>query len=85
VIFMEHEYLKRSRRSFARFEGSTTATVEMTEIDGVEQGAVLRFTDAGRSGKPSELRELRTCYGDLYVIINALRDYANILDGVIQE
>ena len=63
----------------------TTETVEMTEIDGMEQGAILQFTDVGKSGKPSEEREVHTCYGDLYVIVNALRDYANMLDSVIQE
>ena len=66
----------------ARFEPATTATVEMTESDGMEQGAILRFTDAGQSGGD---RELRTCYGDLYAVVNALRDYANILEGVIPE
>lgn len=66
----------------ARFEPATTATVELTEIDGMEQGAILRFTDAGQSGGD---RELRTCYGDLYAVVNALRDYANILEGVIPE
>ena len=69
----------------AKFEPSTTATVEMTETDGMEQGAIFRFTDAGRSGYPSEDKELRTCYGDLYAIVNALRDYANILESVIPE
>lgn len=66
----------------AMFEPATTATVELTEIDGMEQGAILRFTDAGQSGGD---RELRTCYGDLYAVVNALRDYANILEGVIPE
>lgn len=69
----------------SKFEPSTTTTVEMTEIDGMEQGAVLRFTDVGKSGKLSEDRQLRTCYGDLYVIVNALRDYANMLESVIPE
>lgn len=68
-----------------KFEPSTTTTIEMTEINGMEQGAILRFTDVGRSGQPSEAKELRTCYGDLYVIVNALRDYANLLEGAIQE
>ncbi len=67
------------------FESSTTVTIEMTEIDGTSQGAILRFTDVGRSGQPSEVKELNTCYGDLYVIVNALRDYANLLEGAIQE
>lgn len=66
----------------ARFEPATTATVELTEIDGMEQGAILRFTDADQSDGD---RELRTCYGDLYAVVNALRDYANILEGVIPE
>lgn len=67
------------------FETSVTATVEMTEIDGMEQGAILRFTDVGQSGRPSKAKEFYTCYGDLYVIVNALRDYANMLDSVIHE
>ena len=66
----------------AKFEPAATATVELTEIDGMEQGAILRFTDAGRSGRD---RELRTCYGDLYAVVNALRDYANMLESVIRE
>lgn len=75
----------------AKFEPAATATVELTEIDGMEQGAILRFTDAGRpgrsgrSGRPSGNRELRTCYGDLYAVVNALRDYANMLESVIPE
>ncbi len=69
----------------AKFEPSTTTTVEMTEIDGMEQGAILRFTDVGKSGQLSETKELHTCYGDLYVIVNALRDYANLLESVIPE
>lgn len=69
----------------AKFELSTTTTVEMTEIDGTEQGAILCFTDVGKSGQPSENKQLHTCYGDLYVIVNALRDYANMLDSVIPE
>lgn len=68
-----------------KFEPSTTATVEMTEIDGMQQGAILHFTDVGRSGSPSEVKELNTCYGDLYVIVNTLRDYANLLESVVAE
>lgn len=68
-----------------RFEPSTTATVEMPEIDGTDQGVVLRFTDVGRSGQPYGDKELRTCYGDLYAIVNALRDYAYLLESVIPE
>ncbi len=76
---------KDSPLSAEKFEQATTATVEMTEIDGIEQGAILRFIDIEKPGKPSEDREVKSCYGDLYVIVNALRDYANMLDSVIQE
>lgn len=68
-----------------KYEEPTTETVEMTEIDGIEQGAILQFIDVGRAGRSSEVREVQTCYGDLYVIVNALRDYANLLEGAIQE
>lgn len=43
----------------------------MTEIGGMEQEVILRFTDVGRPGQPSGDKELRTCYGDLYAIVNA--------------
>lgn len=69
----------------AKFEIPTSETVEMTEIDGIIQGAILQFTDAGRRNKASSEREVRTNYGDLYVIVNALRDYANLLESVISE
>lgn len=70
-----------------KFEPSISRTAEMTEINGLEQGAVLRFrfADVGGSGQPSEDKELHTCYGDLYVIVNALRDYADLLESVISE
>lgn len=68
-----------------KYEQSTTETVELTEIDGMEQGAILRYTDIGGSGKPAQEREIRTCYGDLYVIVNALRDYSVLLESVVLE
>lgn len=77
--------MSRKRLPAERFEPSTSRTVEMTEIDGLEQSAILRFTDVGRFGQPSETKELCTCYGDLYVIVNALRDYANLLENVNSE
>ena len=77
--------MSRKPLPITKFEPSMTTTVEMTEIDGMKPGAILRFTDIGKSGRPSETKELHTCYGDLYVIVNALRDYANLLKGVIQE
>ena len=77
--------MNRESLPAAKFESSMTTTVEMTEIDGMEPGAILCFTDVGKSGQPSEEKELHTCYGDLYVIVNALRDYANLLESVILE
>lgn len=68
-----------------KFEPSTTETVEMTEIDTLSQDVALCFTDIGDFENPREEKQIRTCYGDLYVIINALRDYANLLESVIQE
>lgn len=81
---MSRDVKKRSL-PVEKFKPATTTTVEMTEIDGMEQGAVLHYTDVGRSGVPSEEKEFRTCYGDLYVIVNTLRDYANMLESVISE
>jgi len=77
--------MKKSSLPANRFKKSTTETVEMTEIDGLERGAILTYTDVRRSSKSCEDREIKTCIGDLYVIVNALRDYANILEGVIPE
>ena len=68
-----------------KFEQDITGTVEMTEIDGIEEDAVLCFTDIGKFGMPASEKEVKTCYGDLYVIINVLRDYANILERLISE
>mgnify|MGYP007025289037 CR=1 FL=1 len=56
-----------------KFEQDITGTVEMTEIDGIEEDAVLCFTDIGKFGMPASEKEVKTCYGDLYVIINVLR------------
>ena len=62
---------------------STTETVEMTELDGMEHGAVLRYMDLGGPSKPCSTREVKTTMGDLYVIVNALRDYANLLESAV--
>lgn len=51
----------------------------------LETGVILRFTDICKSGRVIKAKELDTCTGDLYVIINALRDYANLLEGAISE
>lgn len=68
-----------------KYEPLISSTVELTEIDGMGQGAILRFTDVGASGRPGGHKEFHTCYGDLYVIVNALRDYADLLDSVVPE
>ena len=54
------------------YAGTTTETVEMTEIDGMEQGAILRYMDLGKPNEPCSVREIKTTMGDLYVIVNAL-------------
>lgn len=74
--------LKTAALLAKKHEPSTTETVEMTEIAGIKQEVILRFTDAGKS---DDAKQLNTCYGDLYIIINALRDYANMLENVVQD
>lgn len=65
------------------FSEGTTETVEMTEIDGMGQGAVLQFMDIPKGSHAHEEKEFQTCLGDLYVIVNALRDYANLLESAV--
>lgn len=67
------------------YAGTTTETVEMTEIDGMEQGAILRYMDLGKPNEPCSVREIKTTMGDLYVIVNALRDYANLLESAVSS
>lgn len=76
---------KKSLFSAENFEKAMTETVEMTEIDGVEEDAVLCFTDIGKYGIPASEKNVQTCYGDLYVVVNALRDYSSLLERVIRE
>lgn len=59
---------------------STLETIEMSEIDGLEQGAVLRYISVPKRNAAHDMLELSTCIGDLYVIVNALYDYAGILE-----
>ncbi len=61
---------------------STLETVEMSEIDGLEQEAVLRYMSVPKKCTTHEMLELNTCIGDLYVTVNALYDYAGILEQV---
>jgi len=62
-------------------EPELSKTVELTEIDGCVPGGILRYFDEYEHAE----KEIRTCYGDIYVICNALMDYANLLEGVIEE
>lgn len=62
------------------FEPSMTATVELTELYGPEPGGIFDFQN-----RKLKSQSIKTCLGDLYVMCNALEDYANILDGVIKE
>lgn len=64
---------------------STLETVEMSEIDGIERGAVLRYMAIPKKSKAHEMLELNTCVGDLYIIVNALYDYAGILERVAAQ
>ena len=67
--------------------GLTIETVEMTEVDGMGQGAVLQFMLLPKGSSGHQEKEIRTCLGDIYVIVNALRDYANLLEraAITQE
>lgn len=73
--------MSRGPLSKEQHEPELSKAVELTEIDGCVQGGILRYFD----GYDHEDKEIRTCLGDIYVICNALMDYANILEGVIEE
>jgi hypothetical protein len=59
----------------------TTESIEVTEIDGMETGGLLQYFDV----KDRSNKVIQTCAGDITVIINALEDYARLLDKVIEE
>jgi hypothetical protein len=59
----------------------TTKSIEVTEIDGMETGGLLQYFDV----KDRSNKVIQTCAGDIAVIINALEDYARLLDKVIEE
>lgn len=73
--------MSRGPLSKEQHEPELSKTVELTEIDGSTPGGILRYFD----GYDHEDKEIRTCLGDIYVICNALMDYANLLEGVIEE
>lgn len=64
---------------------STLETIEMSEIDGLEQGAVLLYISVPKRNAAHDMLELSTCIGDLYVIVNALYDYAKSLEQTASE
>lgn len=73
--------VSRGPLSKEQHEPELSKTVELTEIDGCVPGGILRYFD----GYDHADKEIRTCLGDIYVICNALMDYANLLEGVIEE
>lgn len=62
------------------FEPDMTATVEVTELYGPEPGGIFDFL--GQDWQPTTIP---TCWGDLRVMVDALVDYAGILERVIKE
>jgi hypothetical protein len=59
----------------------TSKSIEITEIDGMETGGLLQYFDLKDWGD----KVIQTCAGDITVIINALEDYARLLDQAIEE
>ena len=59
----------------------TTTSIEVAEIDGSEVGGIMRYYDLRKSRD----MEIETCAGDVTVIINALEDYARMLEMVVKE
>lgn len=61
-------------------EPQMTETVFLSELYGPEPEGVFSLLN-----KKFEPVEIKTCYGDIIIMINALMDYASILEGVIEE
>jgi hypothetical protein len=59
----------------------TVKTIEVTEIDGMVTGGLLQYFDL----KKWKDLVIPTCAGDITVIINALEDYARILEQTVGE
>ena len=62
------------------FEPGMTDTVEATELYGAEPGGIFDFIGADLTPKT-----IKTCWGDLRVIVDVLMDYADTLERVIKE
>lgn len=73
---MAREFLQMSMFGPGIFD-----TVELTELYGKEPGGIFDIP-IGPDLKPMSIR---TCYGDLVVMINTLEDYARILSEAIVE
>ena len=61
-------------------EPQMTNTVVLAELYGPEPEGIFSFLD--KQYKPANLK---TCYGDLIIMINALMDYANLLDIAVED
>lgn len=59
-------------------EPNVTETVEIAELYGPEPGGVFDFLDGDFQSST-----VKTCWGDLIVMVNALTDYADILEGAV--
>jgi hypothetical protein len=73
--------MSRGPISKEQHEPELSKTVELAELDGCIPGGVLQYFDM----RKHEEKKISTCPGDIYVICNALMDYANLLEGVIEE
>lgn len=62
------------------FEPGMTDTVAVTELYGAEPGGIFDFL-----GLDWKDHTIKTCWGDLRVMCDALEDYANVLERVIKE
>lgn len=63
-----------------KHESQMTETVLLSELYGPEPEVVFSFLN-----KKFEPTEIKTCYGDIIIMINALMDYASILEGAIED
>ncbi|MDE7243358.1 MAG: hypothetical protein K2O18_05185 [Oscillospiraceae bacterium] len=61
-------------------ESGMSDTAEVTELYGVEPGGIFDFI-----GRDLKEHTIKTCWGDLMVMCNALEDYANVLDRAVEE
>ena len=61
-------------------ESGMTDTAEVTELYGTEPDDIFDFL--GRDWKECTIK---TCWGDLMVMCNALEDYANVLERATEE